>query len=237
MNRTSSFLAASAVVLMTQVAPAATYVYDLETEIGATNGTLMSTDGWTGSDIGNWVVQDQNGLKYARNQNDGDNAITRQNDAGFNYTIPSGTTNLTIEIEARTGSGFWQAGLANSSGALLLGIGSDFGGNNKYFIFEGSRFNESGTSATGDGIHTLRMEVDLLANSGNGSADLFYDNTLIIDDQALTLPDMTTASGLYIRDNTRFVGPGKFTIVTVPEPSSAALLGLAGIALISRRRR
>lgn len=221
---------------MTVAATAATFVYDIGTEVGATS-TLLSTDGWTGTDLDNWVVGSGGDEIYARNQNDGDNTITRQNDVDFGYTIPTGTTSLTIEMTGRFGAGFWQAGIADISGNLLLGIGGDFNANNKYFIFEGSRFNESGTSATGDGSHTLRMEVNLLAGAGNGSASLFYDDTLILENQALTLPDLSTASGLYIRSSSRFVGPAKFTITAIPEPSSTALLGIAGLALILRRRK
>ena len=214
---------------------AATTIYDIGTNVGA-DGTLLSTDGWAGDDLSNWVVGTQAGTLYARNQNDGDNTITRTNDGGFSYSIPSGTTSMSLEMTGRFGVSFFQAGLS-TGGTMTLGIGGDFNNSNKFFILDGgTRRNESGTSYSGDTIKTVRLDFDLVA----GTADLILDPngtpTTLISGQSIAA-SLDTADGIFIRSGSRYTGPATFTITTVPEPSSAALLGLGGLALILRRRK
>ena len=213
---------------------AATSVYDIQ-DVGA-SGTKLSTDNWVGGDLDNWIVGTAFGDTYARNNNGGDQTITRDNDAGFSYSIPAGTTFVSLEITGRFGAGFVQTGFS-SGGTAILGIGGGFNNNSKFFILDGgTRRYESGTSFTADSIKTIRMDFDLVA----GSADLILDPngtpTTLLDDQSIAA-SLGSADGLFIRSNSQYNGPATFTITVVPEPSSAALLGLGGLALILRRRK
>ncbi|NWK55776.1 PEP-CTERM sorting domain-containing protein [Verrucomicrobiaceae bacterium N1E253] len=242
MKKTSYTLYLFSVMLLGggSLSAASTYTYDVS-NVGPGN-TLLSNDNWTGDDIANWKVGTFSGVgEYLRNSNDGDNTITRQNDANFSFTIDASTTSFSLETHGRFGvNGYFELGLVNSSGSLLVGLGADwYQQNRKCIILEGGRNYETGTSYPNnlDGVHAMKLDVDLLANSGNGSADLYFDGNLIIDDMALTLPDMTTATGLHFRSGTRYNGPGTIVITTIPEPSSTALLGIGGLALALRRRK
>ncbi len=231
-----TLLVAAMLMVGVSTTSAAAYTYTAGDRLNS--GEQLSGDGWLGDDLANWIIGNGAGaVEYIRNNNGGDGTITRQNDGDFSYTIDAATTSFTLEVTGRMGAGFFQLGLIDSSGSQLVGMGADYNNTNNCFIIEGSRFYESGTSYTGDAVHTMRMEVDLLANGGNGSADLFYDNNLIIDDQALTLPDLTTATGLFLRNNTQYNGPESFTITTVPEPATMSLLALGGMAMLRRRKK
>ena len=219
-----------------------TNVYDVGDEVGSA-GTLMSTDGWTGDDLADWVVATFSADLYARNNDAGDDTIRRANDAGFSYSIPANALQVSVEVKARVNGNFWQVGLLDGT-TNLLGVGGDFGGDDKYFILDQfNRIKEAGTSISGDAYHTLRVEYDMVADT----ADLILDgSTLLIDDApmtALTPAELTGADGLFIRTNSQFVGPASITVSvtvpSVPEPSTLVLsvCGIVGLALSQRRRR
>lgn len=202
-------------------------------------GTALSTDGWVGDDIGNFILGSFDGSLYARNSNDGDNTITRDNDGSFSYTIPAQTTFLSLEIQARSNTNFWQFQLSQGSNEIL-GVGADFNQDNRYFILRnGTRFFESGTTASApDRVVTVRLDYDVLS----GLADLTYSDIagtqLIMDDVSLAPLDIGTlgsADGLMLRTGSRFVGPSRVTLQTtvVPEPSAFALL-LPGLWALRR---
>jgi hypothetical protein len=108
------------------------------------------------------------------------------------------------------------------------------------------------TIQVGDWVR-LRMELDLTANGGNGSADVYYQN--LTDGDAGLVPiaslqnidtNIVGAGSLPTAWNTmridgRSGGPGiggfdNFTVI-VPEPSSAMLLLLTASFLLARRRQ
>lgn len=214
---------------------AATYIYNIGDAVGSF-GTSLDNDSWSTPASESWVVSAFSGVNYARNQTGSDSSIYRPNDTSFTFTIPALTTQLNLEISARSGTGFWQAGLAQGQ-TPRFGIGADFGDNDKAFIFDnGSRRAESGTSATGDSNVVYRVEYDLI----EGTANLFRNGSLIIEDQTISNTPIGTLSGtnsLFIRTNSVFRGPSEFRIEVIPEPSSAAFLCGALSLMMLRKRR
>jgi len=244
MNAKVTLLLAAATIAYAALSSSAcaktiTYVYDFGDELSAV--TPLSNDGWAGDDIGNWQTNGFMGDIYSRNDNGGDDRIFRPNDGSFSYSIPTNTTFVSLEIIARSGTAnFWQAGLAEN-GSTRLGIGGEFNVDDKYFILDQfNRIKESGTNSTGDLLNTLRLDLDI----EGFTADLtLNDSTLLIDDAPLTTLDFNELTGsneLYVRTNSQFVGPARFTltVTTVPEPQTFALAVLAalGVALCIRRR-
>lgn len=231
----------------TNAIAATVVVYDVETEVGPSD-TLFSTpanrDNWTGDDLDNWRTKDQSGLVYLRNNNGGDDIITRNNDANFSFSIPSGTTSFSMQIDARIDT-FWEAGITASGGGPQLLIGGDFYNSDDFYInFDGTRYTTDNNLASvagngGSNIATLRLDY----NVALGTADLIYDPEgtaqLLIDDAALniTAPELLGYDQLYSRAGNQYAGAGTWTITLVPEPSTTALLGLGGLALILRRRK
>lgn len=226
---------------MPSAVSAATYVYNVSTEIGAVN-TLISDDGWAGADLPNWIVANGASVNgYMRNNNGGDDTVYRTNDAAWSFSIPGDTTFLSIEIVGRAGSGFWQAGIANYDGSSLIssiGMGGDFNVSDKYFILNnGARTSEVGTSATGDALHTLRIDVSGV--SGAMVASLFYDNTQVVGNTSLgslTWDNLSQFDSLYLRTGSQFVGPSQFSITAIPEPTAALLGAFGAFGLLLRRR-
>ena len=121
---------------------------------------------------------------------------------------------------AATGILDQSAALGTSSGSLIGGTGA---------IVIGSFVSNSGAAivpqatGTGTGLTTV-FSSTINGGGGQNSASSYF-----FDDAATTQADFTGG------DN-RPVAVG-ITIAEVPEPSSAALIGLGGIALILRRRK
>ncbi len=190
----------------------ATFVYDVGDRVGS--GNALSTDGWSGDDLPNWVGQSQSGDIYARNTNDGDDRITRTNDAGFGYSIPSDATSVTLDITARTNNNLWEAVLVTGA-TNVLGVGYDDTVDKFYVVDGANRIDEGGTTFTsGDVLLTVRLVVDPVAQT----ADLIYDPegaaTVMIDDAPVTVdgPALAAADGLAMRADSRFTGVASYTL-------------------------
>lgn len=216
---------------------AVTYTYDFNTSFTA--GQNLNADGWSSSGS-NWTAGLYQGSLYTRNNTGTDARITRVNNQDFSVTIPLDTTRLQLTITARSGSNFWQAGLASSTGDVL-GIGADLAFDNRVFILDGGtrRAEQLGSeTAFGDLYDTIMVDFDLVA----GTADLIRDpggaNILLRNDVAMGvgINQLAAVDRLFVRANTEFVGPSRFTITAIPEPS-AALLGLGGLTVLWARRR
>ena len=231
------------VVAVPTLAEATTVTYSIETDVGGF-GTQLSTDNWANTN-NQWISAGfdpgSGNVFYARNNTGGDSSITRANDANFSYSIPSGTTLLSLEITARSPN-FWQAGLAQGT-TQRFGIGYDFGNSDQFFLWDNfTRINGTGTF-TGDEVRTVRLDVDMVAQTADLILDPNGTPTLLLDDQPFATPISTIEStnGLFIRTATAFAGPTSFTITSVPEPGSVGLLAAAaaasGWAFLRRRIR
>ncbi len=219
---------------------ATTFTYDFGDQVGAA-GTQLSNDGWIGADLPNWITSDFSGDTYARNDNGGDNTITRPNDAGFSFNISENETFVSLSLVVRAGvSQLWQVGISNGTN-FLFGLGADNDGTNRFHIFDGNtRLQETQTNpgnAIGDQLVTLTVEADLVA----GTADLILDGENILNDAVLnnvTAATLATADRLSIRTTGATVGPASFIInVGIPEPSTGLLIGMGLVGIVMRRRR
>jgi len=197
------------VAMAATMAEATTVTYSIETDVGGF-GTQLSTDNWANTN-NQWISAGfdpgSGNVFYARNNTGGDSGITRANDADFSYSIPDGTTLLSLEITARSPN-FWQAGLAQGT-TQRLGIGYDFGNSDQFYIFDNStRINGTGTF-TGDEVRTVRLDVDMVAQTADLILDPNGTPTLLLDDQPIATPISTIEStdGLFIRSVTAFSGP------------------------------
>ncbi|MBI1370730.1 MAG: hypothetical protein GC162_18995 [Planctomycetes bacterium] len=223
---------------------ATTWVYNQNARIGA-GGTAVSTDGWTGSDLTNWVTTNYPGGQYLRNANDGDDTITRTNDSEFSYAIPDIAQEVSFAFDARVignngSAAFFQTGLVDGT-SLKLGVGVDFSNSNKYFIItsDGVRHNSGVNVAIGDIVQQFQLVIDTLALAGHGSGTLYVDGVAVLSgiDMGLNTFNLSDLDGLYMRSSNRFTGPGTF-VITAAIPAPAALpAGLAMMGLIMVRRR
>ncbi len=196
---------------------------------------------------------------------------TRVNDANFNYDIPHGMKGLQLAFTLRMDN-------PNSFGAFGLGVDTDLDNtidrNEAGFLFgrEGSRwyirkatygqelYASTTPSSTAGEVWRLVLEVDLLANGGDGLGSLFVQQlstgTNFASDMAfypvaglqgvplgilaMSDPDADHWNGLVL-DLYNYAAADNLTITYyTPEPASVALLALGGLLLMllgTKRRR
>ncbi len=88
---------------------------------------------------------------------------------------------------------------------------------------------------TGTSVHTTGT---LTSATTNGNEEFYSLGTTVTADSAVwTLIDNTQSVTASSNANTDLTQFREFGFVQVPEPSSAALLGLGGLAFIARRKR
>ena len=155
-------------------------------------------------------------------QNDANDAIIRLGYAGFNV----GSNNTAIAL-----TDLYSFTLTADQAAgetLRLGV---FGGTNNGDPRLG--FTEVAITAGG----STATAVDPRDTNGGNAADLyFFDITgLVTGDQIVISAANSNLAGNNF--NAATIGGVTFDVDVVPEPSSAALLGLGGFALLLRRRK
>jgi hypothetical protein len=237
---------------------ATTIVYDFQSLNANTSGTiaLNGQDNWVAGTSLQVVLDADNTRKYAVGYDNAVNIVngSRANNGGFAMTVPAATTQFSLSAEIRYGtfnSGGQNHrrslfGLTVGAGNFLFGAGGDDTQDNKWLIQSGNgtqNFSSAATSAASNNFGTIKLNVDLSANSGNGSASLFLDDVAISDLQninlnLLSLAGYTNGSSF----NGMAISSGDFgrldnlTLSYIPEPSTAFLSAIGILALMRRRR-
>ena len=121
----------------------------------------------------------------------------------------------------------------NADGIVNQSLNMVMNNNNTTINLNGGQYNVAGTvqnltSSSGYSISFDALGASFTANFGQDFADIAAVNSEL----GVSFVD-TTATGLTATDNL----DGTFTVGLVPEPSTTALLGLGGLALILRRRK
>jgi len=166
-------------------------------------------------------------------------------------TTMNDTDLVTLQFDMRINgdASYSYVGIGSSS-ALALSFGVERG-NLTLRSYSGTQTLDH--NLTGDNVYHMVMSIDPTANGGAGSATAtyaLYTSETVTDAPVVAfsnvnlgmsagnhLSDMTDV-GIRLHSDTN--DPSRIdniSITTVPEPSSAALLGLGGLALILRRRK
>ena len=265
MKITTLLTIGASLTLAASASAATSYVYGFETATAsAGSGTsIAGNDNWAvvsgSASVRNDIAGDPGFAGMSGNVGynaTSDTQISRANDGNFSYTAAN-TMTLSFVIRARNNSSYGSS-FALADGGAGGEVAFQFGLlNDSWFIrqadFGTTTTSGAGLTSTSEG-YLVEIEVDILANSGNGSGSLFVTNmepgggtrTAIAGLQNTDLgilamdggsTDISTWDSLYVRHFGGGSTVDTLTITAVPEPSSAALLGLGGLALILRRRK
>jgi P pilus assembly chaperone PapD len=109
--------------------------------------------------------------------------------------------------------------LGFSSSTIDIDVSAYTGGDATFVLVDTDLFNGSYAS-NGGGFGTINTITNTAVNSWGGGYDVTYDQSLF---------DGAPGDG--------FTGQITLTLTAVPEPSSTALLGLGGLAMMLRRKR
>ena len=182
---------------------------------------------------------------------DTDSNASRLNDGSFGYTIAPGATEVTLSLvlhlDGNSNSWGWAGlrDLENGSGEDSFRIGFKafngwgYRGNDAVEVYEGdtgvSIYDATPTSYRATAVFNLVSNTYsyTVENLTSGGSVVLASNVAIAT--AVADLDWSTYDGLFMRGrNVSFDG---ISVASVPEPSSTALLGLGGLALILRRRK
>ncbi|WP_435893858.1 PEP-CTERM sorting domain-containing protein [Oceaniferula spumae] len=151
------------------------------------------------------------------------------------------TLEVTLGMDGTDGIALWQDGSNGANGALIY-VGANGIGTNG----NGTSTNQDISAVSNIGVHTFRLAYD----TSSATINIWRDGVFVTDTAVTTNPGggprliigdcCSNASTGVLFDtidihNISYDITGGFA--PVPEPSSAALLGLGGIALILRRRK
>ena len=243
-------------MLLCLPAHAAVFTYNFES---LSPGALSGQDNWTNSGASPFIVTTGSGFDTTQvigtSGSPGSNYATRVNNGGFSFGSLVGVTSLTLGFDTRYVTG-GNGGINNQS-LFYLDDGATtgsafFGLNGNGLVINGSGPVLPGTLGFDDWF-SLRLVMDLTANSGDGSGSLYYKNltdgdsgyTAVsglqnIDLNLYPLQDPTLWNRMVLR--TGFYEGNKIDNLfietsAVPEPSRALLAALGIVGLILRRRR
>jgi len=195
-----------------------TYTYDITTEIGASGSSITNDPAWVG-DISNWITFDfAPGQTYLRNVDNGHYTIIRPNNTNLAFSISASAPGLRVEFAGR-GGGDFSFGLSHFDD-LGFSVGIDAAGYAFIKHYDGSG---SMVAAASSGTYSAsnwrqyRLDINLGANSGDGSAKLYLDNKLVVSVSNMHLkdgaaPSITSWDSLHVYSNTRYSGPGSPTL-------------------------
>jgi hypothetical protein len=258
-------------------AQAATYTFEGLTAGPSPTGNLIGQDNWvhfnTGATTGaEAIVQLGTGTNTSNVflANQGNAQVGRANDA--NFSVPTFTGTEQVYLEADMQFGTQQANFAaahvvpDSQAATDRSMSPIFGwfpfGTPSSLQFMVRKANFGATSfiavadaapeiVLGDWVR-LRMEVDLAANGGDGSASLFYKDLTLGQTSftpVLTLQNVVAGllanngndyfwDGMYLRGGISTTNPiDNLEVGVIPEPGSIGLLAIALVALAAQRRK
>ena len=223
-----TLMASAAVFALAVGANAATLTFDTlsvgngyDVTFDADGGQVVTGTGHTAS-TSSWVMQFTN-LDILGDGGAYDGTITigvTTSDSGLNVNDNGSTSRFRIggnETLTLTGATLV---LSDSVGSMNENLASSlnvsFGGFTRTFDAGGLGAGNTGGTYTGEGITT----------------------PIVIDTDPVEIPGGTlNLTANTTRSANLFGIGGDFTVTAVPEPSSAALLGLGGLALILRRRK
>jgi len=152
----------------------------------------------------------------------------------YNSALPDFTT---VSDFGELSSGFVQVG------SDLAFNGSGFGFGDSAFFYNASQTNADPLPSDAAGKDAFLL-IGNGADFGSSDGFIVYQNVSAFDNsgqQTTILLDENNASGVLLGDVTTFNGEEAVNFASlssqIPEPTSAALLGLGGLALLGRRKR
>lgn len=181
------------------------------------------------------------------------------------FSTLNGSETVTLQFDFRAGttqSNYVGLGWDNSAGKVTLNsastrhgfeIKTDLTGGIEVFLNGGSLGSDSGGFTDG-GWYTIRVDLNLAANSGAGSFSVVskvanassFDPVanlqniyLGLDTFASSASDPTLWNTLWFHNEGGFAGTDNILITAVPEPGPVALLatGVIGLMMVVRKRR
>jgi hypothetical protein len=212
-------------------------------------GTLSGQDGWTQLNGTVTLVSSSSGGYYTEGSSSGVNNAFRRNDTNWSFTNTASTGTVTLLADIKGGSGNMTYGLAYSSnGTSLADTGPLLGFSNGSFNARASNGGTNYYAATstlsgytsGDWV---QEKLVMTITSGGVITGTLYgrdittgqtDWTTLISDISLgTDTNATQWNALYMRLDATGPMMDNLTVASVPEPSSAALLGLGFFSLLA----
>lgn len=209
------------------------------------NGELNGQNGWVGTAVGGG-----DGLLVDGGQisGDGSDGASRNNV----MTLGPEVSSVTVQWDARLrASGSFQTifGITTSGGTQIIQLGSNSLG---FRIRKQDGSNLLNANLTGDDAistsshqwFTNRLTFDFQTLTGKwetkrqlGDANFSLVKSFASSDIGALIGNRTNWDGIMLRASSTSDRFDNIVITTIPEPATASLLGLGGLALLARRRR